>query len=1118
MSTQCKNCFETYDSSLDICPHCGFTEGDHAVEALHMDPGTMLHDRYRIGRVLGFGGFGVTYLAWDEVLESKVAIKEYLPSEFSTRAVGVSQVTIFSGNKEQQFLDGMEKFVAEAKRLAKFQGEAGIVQIFDSFTENNTAYIVMEYLEGETLTKYLEREGTLPVDVAIGLLTPLIKSLEVVHGEGIIHRDIAPDNIMVTKSGEVKLIDFGAARYATTSHSRSLTVIIKPGYSPEEQYRSRGDQGTHTDVYSAAAVLYRMITGVTPPDALERRALVENGKRDMLEAPSKYVKDIDENVENALLNAMNVRIEDRTPDMGTFFDELMSDVPVKRRVGNIKRIDALKWPLWAKIAVPTGLVVVIALLVLFFTGVIKFDSGLQTDIEIADGMTRVPSVVSEDLDSAEERLYEAGLLYEISGTGNSDTIDADLVLEQDVAGGAVVSKNTIIYVKISSGSASDEEAEDGIQKMPYVQYTDADEAKQTLEEMGLIVTLEEEESETVTEGLVISQSIKSGEEIEEDMEVTLTVSTGAPKFDMPDVVGMTEDEATEELYDLGLSITDVSYRTDTSVDDGTVLEQNVAAGEKMKRGDEVALVVSTVEEIVSVADVVGMSQESAEKELKAQGFTVYINEAYDDEIAIGYVVSQTPEAGSEQKKETQIILTVSKGEEGLKSISVSSKPTKTDYYVGDTLDITGLTLIATYESGNTATITSGFSCDVTDLNKAGKQTIEVTFDGISTSFEVNVSEDTLSGIIISTMPSVTTYYVGDTLSTEGLTLTATYSSGKTETVSDGFTCDPTTLSVTGTQEISVIYEGLSATFAVTVDTPTLIISEGTHSLNVGEAFTLTATPTPGGDVSWTSSNPNVATVSGGTVTAVASGSANITASFTYGEIEYSAACAVTVQSIVTVTFDTNGGFLSSSGGRSESASVSAGASLSYLPDVERDGYNLVGWFTSPSGGSQYTAETIVSENITLYAQWSVGTYSAEYGDFTLSAFFHVVGGKVYMDIPLASGMGVASGEINIVYDSGYMTLDSVQAGNVNPSIDTSTSGLISTSFSSSSEVSGTLLTAVFTPTQGIFDMLMFDFYNCYLMDASGNYVAISGSETGYMDYDNWDSGYAYWGTNYFYWY
>lgn len=271
MSKRCLGCMEIFGDEFSICPHCGHEVDTPVENPVHIKPGTLLNDRYIIGKVLGSGGFGVTYIGWDGRLEQRVAIKEYLPSEFSTRMPGQSQVTVFNGEKNEQFYDGLKKFVEEAKHLAKFQNEEGIVKIFDSFIENDTAYIIMEYLEGETLKEFLKREKTIPEDRAVEMLIPVMKSLQVVHEAGLIHRDIAPDNIFLTNDGNVKLIDFGASRYATTSHSRSLTVIIKQGYSPEEQYRSRGDQGPHTDVYALAATMYKMITGKTPPDAMERR-------------------------------------------------------------------------------------------------------------------------------------------------------------------------------------------------------------------------------------------------------------------------------------------------------------------------------------------------------------------------------------------------------------------------------------------------------------------------------------------------------------------------------------------------------------------------------------------------------------------------------------------------------------------------------------------------------------------------------------------------------------------------------------------------------------------------------------------------------------------------------
>ena len=173
MLTRCQACFEKYDMSLALCPHCGHIPGTPAEEAIHMAPGTRLHGRYAIGRVLGFGGFGVTYLAWDEKLEQRVAIKEYLPGEFSTRMPGNSQVSVFSGDKAQQFADGMYQFLEEARRLAHFQKEPGIVTVYDSFEENGTAYIVMEYLEGITLKEYVRTNGAIPADRLFQRMRPI---------------------------------------------------------------------------------------------------------------------------------------------------------------------------------------------------------------------------------------------------------------------------------------------------------------------------------------------------------------------------------------------------------------------------------------------------------------------------------------------------------------------------------------------------------------------------------------------------------------------------------------------------------------------------------------------------------------------------------------------------------------------------------------------------------------------------------------------------------------------------------------------------------------------------------------------------------------------------------
>ena len=949
MDIFCMGCMEKFSDEYQVCPYCGYIVGTKAAEALHIEPGSVLHDRYIVGRVLGFGGFGITYIGWDALLEQKVAIKEYLPSEFSTRMPGVTQVTVFNGDKKEQFRDGMKRFVDEAKRLARFHQCDGIVKVFDSFEDNNTAYIVMEYLQGETLAERLKREGTIPPEQAVEMLIPVIRSLKVVHAEGIIHRDIAPDNIFITLDGQVKLIDFGAARYATTSHSRSLTVIVKPGYSPEEQYRSRGDQGSHTDTYAIGAVLYKMITGVTPPDALERRAFFETKKKDILKPISKYCKSIDSNLETAILNAMNVRIEDRTPDMEQLENELCSEEPVKRREGRIKKIDILKWPLWAKLSVPIAAAAVITLSVLFSMGIIGFDSGLRKSMYIPEGMSRVPSIISEEIKAAEDRLEEANLLYTIVGKEYSSVIPKDLILSQDVSAGTVVLENTNVNVKISGGAETAimpqvmglpiDEAKDILEKsgfvvsqvekfsmaiekgyvisqnivaneeaaigsvvtlavskgidpdakiekkeiklsdlvgksydevlaiaesscfklsvssreysteyaineiisqsphagtiietgdtvsivismgkkaikVPDVQYQNKSDAQEILNALGLKVTVKEIESESVAAGLVISQSVEANTSVAPGTSITLTISKGAASFVMPNVVGMTEQDAKNTLIGKGLSVS-ISYQHSTEAE-GTVLKQSISAKTQVTRGTVVTITVSSSKETISVPDIVGKKKSVAQSILENSGFSVTVKKFYSDTVEEDIVISQMPSEGTSQIKGNTIIITVSMGKDTVKSISVASNPKKTNYFKGEILDSTGLTLNATYRSGKVESVSGGFVCSPMQLNTVGTQKITVTYSGCTASFNVTVSDVFVSGISIKTKPTKVSYTVGDSLKTAGLALTVKYNNGKVKTVNTGYSCTPNVLSKAGRQNITVTFEGESTTFEVNV--------------------------------------------------------------------------------------------------------------------------------------------------------------------------------------------------------------------------------------------------------------------------------------------------------------
>ena len=308
----CMGCMQ--DKGIaDPCPHCGRLEHAPAESPLQLAPRTVLDKRYLLGRVLGQGGFGITYLAWDLDQSRKLAIKEYFPLAISTRAEDRSTVSPVSAKSRSEMEYGLKKFEEEGLALERLRDRPGIVSMVDFVYANNTAYIVMLYVEGLTFKQYLEeRGGTISFEIALRILGLVMNALEEVHAAGMLHRDVSPDNIYVENDGQTKILDFGATRYAMGEQSRSLSVILKPGYAPEEQYRSKGHQGPWTDVYALGATFYRAITGNPPPDAMDRLA------QDELIPPSRLEVRMPAGAETALLKALAVRAERRFKTVAEF--------------------------------------------------------------------------------------------------------------------------------------------------------------------------------------------------------------------------------------------------------------------------------------------------------------------------------------------------------------------------------------------------------------------------------------------------------------------------------------------------------------------------------------------------------------------------------------------------------------------------------------------------------------------------------------------------------------------------------------------------------------------------------------------------------------------------------
>ena len=279
--------------------------------------GTRLIGRYTIEGVLGQGGFGITYLGMDELHKKKVAIKEFFPQGIVTRNIEYEDtVTVTLVGEKENYDKGKERFLKEAQTMAMFSKDKGIVKALDFFEINNTAYIVMEYLEGVTLKQYLRENKRIAAEDLVELLVPLIEALDEIHSQGLIHRDISPDNNLVLPDGRIKLMDFGAARDYTEFGEKSLSIVLKPGYAPPEQYQTHGVQGPWTDIYALCATMYKCITGENPPDAIDR--LVD----DHLKKISAFGISVSPQIEKAIIKGMSVAAKDRYQNVGDFCEDL----------------------------------------------------------------------------------------------------------------------------------------------------------------------------------------------------------------------------------------------------------------------------------------------------------------------------------------------------------------------------------------------------------------------------------------------------------------------------------------------------------------------------------------------------------------------------------------------------------------------------------------------------------------------------------------------------------------------------------------------------------------------------------------------------------------------------
>lgn len=314
------------------CAYCGLQQDKYRPIPRCLRPGMCLRDRYVLGRVLGEGSFGISYIAWDCLLDTVVAIKEYFPASLVSRHISEededTNVYIYEKRESQKYQESLKKYLGEAKSLSAYYDLDEIVSVRDFFYANNTAYIVMGYVDGISVKEYVEKNGPIEGEKFLRMLEPVIQSLAKVHQTGVLHRDISPDNMLLTRDEKLVLIDFGAARKENINMTRSMTVVFKRGFSPEEQYRTRGQQGAWTDVYALCATAYYALTGKAPEESIQR--VLED---DMPSLTEMTDVDLPMQQKRAFMKGMTVEFHHRYQTMDELYQGLYQQGRDKKHLG-----------------------------------------------------------------------------------------------------------------------------------------------------------------------------------------------------------------------------------------------------------------------------------------------------------------------------------------------------------------------------------------------------------------------------------------------------------------------------------------------------------------------------------------------------------------------------------------------------------------------------------------------------------------------------------------------------------------------------------------------------------------------------------------------------------------
>lgn len=591
----CYHCMNRIqDDRAHTCPSCGkplHVEQENASSML--PPGTVLDGKFLIGYAIGFGGFGITYIGWDQLLQRKVAVKEFYPRQFCQRLEDGVTVTLTEQKMRDRYTAGLKSFLQEARSLASLQETVkGIVAITNYFEANGTGYIIMEYLEGMDVKNILKKSGgTREYEWCRQVVLSVLCTLKEIHRQGILHRDIAPDNVFITKEGVIKLIDFGAAKHESDLIAQDAAIVLKVGYAPIEQYSRTAQQGPYTDLYAVAALFYRMLTGRKPAPANERVS------EDTLVPPSELGITIPEQAEMAIMVCLNIRPSYRLQSASEFMEALGGKGFVPRYEPDWILPEDMLTEGRKKLSAPVKGAILFGTLVLLGGGMFAAAQFMNSEKNIqvtqATNDSIMVNCVGMTKEEAISQLQQNGIAVEekITYEYSTDT-EQNVVMDQSIRPGTTLQQDDIVELTVSGGTK--------MFSMPDVSQMSKEEVNNYFTEKGITVSVRETFSDSVKKGKVVLQSIAAGEDfvVADTPKLVVEYSLGAKKdydIPMPDLEGKTKQEAKKILYDKGLKQMHLSVKQEkvfSEMENDTIIDQSVKAGKTVNKMDEVKVEVT----------------------------------------------------------------------------------------------------------------------------------------------------------------------------------------------------------------------------------------------------------------------------------------------------------------------------------------------------------------------------------------------------------------------------------------------------------------------------------------------------------------------------------------------